>query len=66
MNKFSTWVVIGLLIYVLVMVVVLAFVWKYNPMWMSLLLGLYALVSFAAGMALSYVAIKYIAKNKRE
>lgn len=64
MNKFSTWVVIGLLIYVLVMVVVLAFVWKYNPIWMSLLLGLYALVSFVAGMALSYIAIKYISKSK--
>lgn len=63
MNKFSTWVVIGLLIYILVMVVVLAFVWKYNPMWMSLLLGLYALVSFVAGMALSYIAIKYISKK---
>lgn len=66
MNKFSTWIVIGLLIYILVMVIVLAFVWKYNPIWMSLLLGLYALVSFIAGMALSYVAIKYIAKNKQE
>lgn len=64
MNKFSTWVIIGLMIYVLVMVIVLAFVvWKYNPIWMSLLLGLYALVSFVAGIALAYIANKFIAKK---
>lgn len=63
MNKFSTWVIIGLMIYVLVMVIVLAFVWKYNPVWMSLLLGLYALVSFVAGIALAYIANKFIAKK---
>ena len=64
MNKFSTWVVLGLIIYLVVMAIVLAFVWKYNPIWMSLLLGLYALVSFIAGIAMSYIAIKYIAKKK--
>lgn len=63
MNKFSTWVVLGLIIYVMVMVIVLAFVWKYNPIWMSLLLGLYALVSFVAGIALAYIANKFIAKK---
>lgn len=63
MNKFSTWVIVGLIVYVLVMVIVLAFVWKYNPIWMSLLLGLYALVSFVAGIALAYIANKFIAKK---
>ena len=66
MNKFSTWVIVGLIVYVLVMVIVLAFVWKYNPIWMSLLLGLYALVSFVAGIALAYIANKYILKKKKE
>lgn len=64
MNKFSTWVVLGLIIYVMVMIIVLAFVWKYNPIWMSLLLGLYALVSFVAGIALAYIANKFIANKK--
>lgn len=63
MNKFSTWVIVGLIVYVLVMVIVLAFVWKYNPIWMSILLGLYALVSFVAGIALAYIANKFIAKK---
>ena len=65
MNKFSTWVVLGLIIYVMVMVIVLAFVWKYNPIWMSLLLGLYSLVSFVAGIALAYIANKFIAHKKQ-
>ena len=65
MNKFSTWVVLGLIIYVMVMVIVLAFVWKYNPIWMSLLLGLYALVSFVVGIALAYIANKFIAHKKQ-
>ena len=36
-------------VYLLVMVIILAFLWKYLPMWESILLGVWALVSFAAG-----------------
>ena len=46
------------LIYILVMVVILAFLWKYLPMWESLLLGAWALVSFVSGYITSYLIKK--------
>ena len=46
------------LVYLLVMVIILAFLWKYLPMWESLLLGAWALVSFAAGYITSYLVKK--------
>lgn len=50
-----------LAIYFLVMVIILAFLWKYLPIWESLLLGIWAIVSFLAG----YIA-KAIKKSKEE
>lgn len=50
-----------LTIYFLVMVIILAFLWKYLPIWESLLLGIWAIVSFLAG----YIA-KAIKKSKED
>lgn len=65
-KTFKGWVTLGLIIYLVVMVIILAFVWKYQPIWLTVLLGLYGLVSFVAGIALAYLAANKILKKKAE
>lgn len=65
-NSFRGWVIFGLVIYLVVMVIILAFVWKFQPIWLTVLLGLYGLVSFVAGIALAYLAANKILKKKAE
>lgn len=44
--KPTTWVILG---YFLIFIVAMAFVWKYQPMWKSILIGLWAIVSWVVG-----------------
>lgn len=53
--KPTTWVIIG---YFIAMIIVFLCIWKWAPVWKSVLLGLWAVVSWFAGYLTAYKRYK--------